>query len=130
MTDPSRAQAELDAILHDMEREGNDWRRTGRRLRRAVDCLLTAAALPVAVLPRPHTVEVPPVSPALADQLVAHHLALAASYFEASSPGLDLALAAARGAQDPPALCREADLAWLRELRRAYARVEGEDSAD
>jgi hypothetical protein len=130
MTDhasPARASRELDAILSDMAGSGADARRAARRIRRAVDCILLSASLPPpASLPVRLNVDTPPVTEALADQLVVHHLGLAASYYEASGPGLDMALLAARQERDgSPALCLAADRAWLRELGRAYREMDG-----
>ena len=124
-----QASRELDAILDDMARSGSEPKRAAKRIRRAVDTILLAAApelrTNVVCLQTPVGIEVPPVSETLAETLVAHHLGLAAAYFEATGAGLDLALARARGADTvDPALSLEADRAWLRELSRAYRELD------
>ena len=121
---------ELDAVLDDMAHSGSAPRRAARRIRAAVDALLVAAADPSVPLPVALHVDVPPVTEAMAETLVCHHLALAAAYYEASGDGLELALVRARhGASGAVELSLSAERAWLRELDRAYDRVdEGEDA--
>ena len=123
-------QKRLDIILNDMAQSGSEPRRAAKRIRAAVDALLIAVADPPVPLPVAHHVDVPPVTEAMAEALVCHHLALAAAYYEAAGDGLELALVRARhGASGAVELSLSAERAWLRELDRAYDRVdEGEDA--
>lgn len=119
--DPRKAARDLDSILFDMEEDGNDPRRAARRIRAAVDCLLLGVEESTSSVAQDLGVDVPPVSELLADQLVVHHLSLAAAYYEASGPGLELTLARARGAnKNFVGISLPAERAWLRVLERAY----------
>ena len=125
------AQARLEALLFEMENLGSRPRRTAKLIREAVDVMLLDTGKQPERLPVLIGIDPPPVTQDLATHLVIHHLGLAAAYYEAAAPNLDLALARARGAGEGcPAPSLRADRAWIRELGRSYREMEQEEESD